>query len=154
MHRHTLMCVIRAGALWIPAGTHFLLEGRASSFPSRFHSPSSSSGVRWTLTADMSGCCSASSSLPPPSSSSSSSPASLTCSLGAIGGFFRPGKRNDIFYKWATLKTPLPQLCLSSYLYPASVSETLVLGRTSWSGWRHSAPTHTSTSHNKRGIGT
>lgn len=89
---HTLMCVMSAGALCIPAGTHFLLEGRVSSLPSRFHSPSSSRGVRWTLAADLSDCCSeASPSLLPPTSS-------FTCSLAGSGpgGFFRPDRRNEI----------------------------------------------------------
>lgn len=35
----------KAGALCIPEGTHFLCEGRDSSFPSKFHKPSSSKGV-------------------------------------------------------------------------------------------------------------
>lgn len=89
---HTLMCVMRAGALCIPAGTHFLLEGRASSLPNRFHIPSTSRGVRWTLTAGFWACCSeASSSLPWDSSSS------FTCSLAisAPGGFFRPDRKNE-----------------------------------------------------------
>lgn len=38
-----------AGALCIPAGTHFLCEGRDSNLPSKFHKPSSSKGVRWTF---------------------------------------------------------------------------------------------------------
>lgn len=88
------MCVMSAGALCIPAGTHFLLEGRASSLPNRFHSPSSSRGVRWTLAVGLSDCCSeASSSLPPPASS-------FTCSVAGSepDGFFRPDRSNTFYY--------------------------------------------------------
>lgn len=145
------MCVMSAGALCIPAGTHFLLEGRASSLPSRFHIPSSSRGVRWTLTAGLSDCCSdSSSSLPSPSSS---------CSLAEPGGFFRPGTRNESHVPFTTNlhwkhHPYIYPLGLCSYRCPASVSETLVWGRRSWSYWRHNAPTHTSPSRNRRGNGT
>ncbi len=99
-----------AGALCIPAGTHFLLEGSASSLPSRFHIPSSSRGVRWSLTAFLSDCCSeVSSSLPPPSSS--------TCSVAGSepDGFFRPGRRNWLpFYvgKWFPMYVPSMFACV------------------------------------------
>lgn len=44
------MSCSRAAALCIPEGTHFLCEGSDSNFPTRFHNPSSSKGVKWSFT--------------------------------------------------------------------------------------------------------
>lgn len=145
-HTHyTLICETRAWELYIPDGMHFLLGGKSSSLPNRFQRPSSSRGVKWTLSV----CSSCSSS----SSSLDSSSSVIPFSMAKMDGFFRPNTDNDDtshskknLHRWT--------VGLFSYRCPKSVSETLVWGKKSWSGWTHIAPTHTSTFHNRRGNGT
>lgn len=87
----TLMSSSSAVAFLIPAGTHFLWAGSSSSFPKRFHSPSSSKGVS---TGRVVPTLFSSSSSPSPSLTSStfgfSSTSPSTSSVPLMGGSLFP----------------------------------------------------------------